>query len=135
MREIKFRAWSINGKRMVWWDEMSKNPHGLLRYLTWNDMYVLMQFTGLHDKNGREIYEGDIVTREHVKLLSAAVLSALGRPQEQPKTQNEAVVWLQGEAGFYGECCGSHTTPNYKSLINAHVALEVIGNIYEKEAE
>ncbi len=57
-REIKFRAWD----RI---DYMSKpftvNDLQNNRIRFTSDCYV-MQFTGLHDKNGKEIYEGDIVS-------------------------------------------------------------------------
>ena len=67
MREIKFRAWDINIKQMDY------NPYGdeyLCEGTPINDIFtektqksmnfILMQFTGLKDKNGKEIYEGDI---------------------------------------------------------------------------
>jgi uncharacterized phage protein (TIGR01671 family) len=57
MREIKFRAW--DGV-----DYMSK-PFDLFAIqreeISFTKDAVLMQYTGLHDKNGKEIYEGDIV--------------------------------------------------------------------------
>lgn len=59
MREIKFRAWNKDRKKMTdfnWLDE--QDIHWLSEELP---CYEIMQYTGLKDKNGKEIYEGDIV--------------------------------------------------------------------------
>jgi uncharacterized phage protein (TIGR01671 family) len=68
MREIKFRAWVINSKKIV--DLKKITPlacePGLLEYgdglfIPFRSDIILMQFTGLKDKNGKEIYEGDVL--------------------------------------------------------------------------
>jgi len=58
-REIKFRAWDKFEKKMI-------QPHDgdFIRWhamSNWKDCLELMQYTGLKDKNGREIYEGDVI--------------------------------------------------------------------------
>lgn len=55
MRELKFRAWDLLDKKMISLAYFQQIPSN------WKEVWVLMQFTGLLDKNGREIYEGDIL--------------------------------------------------------------------------
>ena len=61
MREIKFRAW-INGEML---SPSRTETEMAIRGWIQQESYILMQYTGLKDKNGREIYEGDIVTKAH----------------------------------------------------------------------
>jgi len=69
-REIKFRAWDRDTKmfinsRVPDWNITPDGRVMILNvtipsYKIW-DSVILMQYTGLHDKNGKEIYEGDIM--------------------------------------------------------------------------
>mgnify|MGYP001575772868 CR=1 FL=1 len=55
MRTIKFRAWDKDADYMSFPENI---PNGTKSD---NGIYIFMQFTGLLDKNGKEIYEGDIL--------------------------------------------------------------------------
>jgi uncharacterized phage protein (TIGR01671 family) len=87
MREIKFRAWDkVMGKM-----KYLNDPHdtftffgGIAEYYnlqngSGGDEYELMQYAGLKDKNGREIYEGDIVQLSDTNPVLFKVEVILGR--------------------------------------------------------
>ena len=118
MRDIKFRAWDKKFKKMVGLkgvqDFFSIRSDGLPS----NDNYELMQYTGLKDKNGKEIYEGDIVFDGFV---NKTVVMYEGRWQLERKYS------IDDEDGYRE---GINYQPLFLWAKNIP-AISIIGNIYE----
>ena len=91
----------------------------------------IMQFTGLLDKNGKEIYEGDIVRIFHRKWYLNAPTEWKVFKLKSGKEQLGAVYFDENDYRYRAKClenfspvfdnCGEHGTRHF----------EVIGNIYE----
>lgn len=115
-RQIKFRAWTNNcwiNKGMVYDYQDTVYPQSF----SFNDADVpLMQFTGLNDKNGKEIYEGDIIQRKELSC-------------NEFFTAKYEVVFV---APCY--CLKTIESEIFKkdAIVYTMEEIEIIGNIYEK---
>ena len=82
MREIKFRKWDEENKEMIDGDCLAFEEYAPLSELLTQD--GIMQYTGLTDKNGKEIYEGDILELKALETgftaLNWAAVVEFGNP-------------------------------------------------------
>lgn len=113
MREIKFRAW--DGKKMLQGQDLMNITLG--QALTWSDR--LMQFVGLHDRNGKEVFEGDILRTRDGGFTSEGV---------QFKKGGYYVWWRYTNPGPTQRMDAFSGGYIRQEQMEMH---EVIGNIYE----
>jgi len=73
-RVIKFRAWMPSKHIMTYMDPAS--GVGMLKDIYTEDDWLVMQFTGLHDKKNQELWESDIVRAHEVKDQKGYVIRA-----------------------------------------------------------
>jgi uncharacterized phage protein (TIGR01671 family) len=115
-REIKFRAWDKKDKFFYYNDDLSFLRFDELPELLKEYNLELMQYTGLKDKNGKEIYEGDLLTYYSENC------------DKKFDGRKKAVVkWDNKKSGFSPFVEDSSICNCYCSLSD----FEVIGNIYE----
>ncbi len=120
MREIKFRAWDKKKKVMMFNIGISNFGAGQLgiycsrtndSFDRWHEDIDLLQYTGLKDKNGKEIYEGDIIS-----------VSCAGGDMVFE------IVWEKNNARF-----NRKDTPYLSGGVTYGETTEIIGNIYENK--
>lgn len=123
MREIKFRAWDRNTEaprsvaRIDW--SIGFDGHPAIYFVdkgwvTHSSDYILEQFTGLHDKNGREIYEGDIIRS---KNFSASVVNY----------DETCAMFRVGDIGFI-DVESLHHDNEWEYIGNIHENHELLGD-------
>jgi uncharacterized phage protein (TIGR01671 family) len=142
-REIKFRAWlegthgnitfqkgsmdygiTISEKGFYCDIESGWDIQGTI------ETVPIMQFTGLKDKNGKEIFEGDVLFNSNRTLITSIEDKRLYLVKWQNPTYNEENTWLQKTPSFILEKI-VYNNIRYMTLIFNQSQIEIIGNIYE----
>ena len=124
MRELEFRAWWKDTKRFLDCDEWYMTCSGA-KYLHYavmpykDDNFIIEQYTGLKDKNGQKIYEGDIVSEEF----------EYGGDKTKTIWQ---VRWCDDECAFELHYVSGFKVDDCSLVADDEEDYEVIGNIHKQ---
>jgi uncharacterized phage protein (TIGR01671 family) len=116
MKAIKFRIWRLDKEE--WENGIVMNSHTGELCTNHNEDFLVLQFTGLKDRNGKDIYEGDILRLTSVDLQDENLPPIVGH-----------VVWDDDNARFIMRDTKS---PHIHSVSSTYAPrLEALGNAYE----
>lgn len=126
-RKIKFRAWNEVSEKMLNWNDFLDTNMKNTFIAPESTGLILMQYTGLHDENGKEIYENDIVEFSY-DIFTGNFDTKLGRG---------TIEFIDGAfyiKPFEIECKKIEDIDNGEWFLLYTVnidTLEIIGNIYD----
>ena len=144
MKTLKFRVWEVKEKRMLLpYEDIYIHQNGKV-YLfmgsaginsIWNksDDFIIMQFTGLKDKNGIDIFEGDIVKiiwdiEKWSKRINPEIFEVKWDGYDDGEYVCNVECWMIGDNSLSDLLTYTDSFSHPKC-----VSVEVIGNIFENK--
>lgn len=131
MREIKFRIWDSKNNSFIPLDvDIIIRFDGRCYFLGGDsvvDNYIIQQYTGLEDKNGFEVYEGDIINtlpRQAVVYYNGSFV--LQNPHDELRRLKKLKEHMDSGNNFMYQGCKNSVTH-----LGSNPHLSVIGNIFE----
>jgi uncharacterized phage protein (TIGR01671 family) len=130
-REIKFRVWN---KKFNGWDTIESfdsNINNLFKI----DNFTFQQYTGLKDKNGKEIYEGDILKETHYEYTGR--LTDLVRDPEKMESYpyRGVVYWTEGCPCNTKDSTNAYALLGFRTFPLDTTVGQTIGNSITRDCE